>query len=313
MADSALKSAALRAAAKLNAKTLSAPTTVRGSDAPAATAEQVAVQMVKGLSFGNSLAVRNIRQDTQAQTHADDEIIESEEPAPQKGKRKSNHLSSDAPAEGLKHVYEASSGSLLLSYQGAAGPARPTDTTDALAAVGLPSSTVSSALSKAVDLSSTGGGGSHAAPSIHAKPRFTRKGQETDAGERWFHLPSQNLTPELKRDLLILRNRSFLDPKRHYKTAREDRSGELPKFFQMGTVVEAPHERKSSTARLTNKERKSSLVAALLADERFDSYAKRTLETVHKRGTQGGVQAYKKRKATEAAGRASLKKHKGPK
>lgn len=38
------------------------------------------------------------------------------------------------------------------------------------------------------------------------------------------------------RPLQIVKHRSYLDPKQHFKTAGEDRKAGLPKFFQMGTV-----------------------------------------------------------------------------
>ena len=42
------------------------------------------------------------------------------------------------------------------------------------------------------------------------------------------------MTPEIKRDLQIIKQRSALDPKRHYKKDK----WEIPKFFQMGTIIE---------------------------------------------------------------------------
>jgi hypothetical protein len=120
----------------------------------------------------------------------------------------------------------------------------------------------------------------------------------------WFDLPTPALTDDLKRELAVLRNRAFLDPKRHYKTAREDRERALT-AFSVGTVVEAPAERR---ARLSARERKPTMVDALLSDEVFGAYAARTMAQVHARGRGASVAAYKAKKI--AAG-AEWKKRRG--
>lgn len=58
------------------------------------------------------------------------------------------------------------------------------------------------------------------------------------AGKQWFDLPAQQLTDETRRDLKLLQLRGTFDPKRFYKSS--DHKKGLPKFFQIGTVVEAP-------------------------------------------------------------------------
>jgi hypothetical protein len=95
----------------------------------------------------------------------------------------------------------------------------------------------------------------------------------------------------------VLRNREYLDPKHHYKGgSNTELSGAMPRFFQMGTVQEAPHEYLSQ--RLTRKERKGTLVAAMLADERFKQYAKKQSEAVAKKGAAGGRHEFNKRRAS---------------
>ena len=71
------------------------------------------------------------------------------------------------------------------------------------------------------------------------------------------------LTPELKRDLQLLKMRSALDPKRHYK--KENVKARAPEFFQVGTLVEGPTEFFSS--RLLNRDRKQTFVDEVLAAE----------------------------------------------
>ena len=139
------------------------------------------------------------------------------------------------------------------------------------------------------------------APLVSGGPR----GDSSAAAPRgWFDLPAPKLTTELKRELTILRNRNFLDPARRYKTSREDRD-QLPKYFQIGTVVDGATERRGST----RAQRKPSMLAALQADPVFTEYATRTMENIRKRAEGGGIAAYRAKKA--AAGAAWKKQLKG--
>ncbi|KAI0200697.1 Fcf2-domain-containing protein [Astrocystis sublimbata] len=85
---------------------------------------------------------------------------------------------------------------------------------------------------------------------------------KADAGAQWFNLPATDLTPELRRDLQLLRMRDVLDPKRHYK---KDNSRGIPDFSQVGTIVPGPTDYFS--ARLTKKDRKRTLLADVLETE----------------------------------------------
>lgn len=76
-------------------------------------------------------------------------------------------------------------------------------------------------------------------------------------GPKWFDMPAPELTDEVKRDLQVLKMRSALDKKQHYKKGTMDKKRNL-KYFQVGTIVESKAQFYSS--RLTNKERKKNLV-----------------------------------------------------
>lgn len=56
-------------------------------------------------------------------------------------------------------------------------------------------------------------------------------------------------------------------------------------------MQEAAHER--FTARLTNKERKPTLVDALLADDKFKAYAKKNYNKGATKASSGGVKNYR--------------------
>lgn len=88
--------------------------------------------------------------------------------------------------------------------------------------------------------------------------------EKQTAGADWFNMPKTELTPELKRDLQILRMRSVLDPKRHYK--KENGKVRPPQYSHMGTIIEGPGE--FFSGRVTKKDRKKTFVEEVLASER---------------------------------------------
>ncbi|RCK64712.1 rRNA-processing protein fcf2 [Candida viswanathii] len=94
-------------------------------------------------------------------------------------------------------------------------------------------------------------------------PKKKTTAETTDA--RWFNMKQPEMTPEIKRDLQIIKQRSALDPKRHYKKEK----WEIPKYFQMGTIIEGNTEFYS--ARLTKKERGKTMVEELLHDDNTKS------------------------------------------
>ena len=92
------------------------------------------------------------------------------------------------------------------------------------------------------------------------------------SGKGWFDLPSTEMSEALAQDLRAVRMRSALDPKRFYKALDVGKS--KSKFVQVGTVVGSGRDDHWS-GRLTKKERKSTLVEELMADERARQYTKR--------------------------------------
>jgi hypothetical protein len=104
----------------------------------------------------------------------------------------------------------------------------------------------------------------------HAPFMKKRKSAPTaDAGQGWFGMRPTAMTEEIQRDLALIRNRNYLDPKRFYKSADNQKSKNA--LVQAGTVVEGPTEFFSS--RLTKKERKATLVGEILADKETARYA----------------------------------------
>ncbi|KAI9260825.1 Fcf2 pre-rRNA processing-domain-containing protein [Sporodiniella umbellata] len=116
--------------------------------------------------------------------------------------------------------------------------------------------------------------------------------REKTAGDNWFDMPRTEMTPEIKRDLQVLKMRHVLDRKRHYKKTGKQAD---PKYFQVGRIIEGPTE--FFSARMTKKERKQTIVDELLASEENKQYYKRKHEQVSTSAKSGGKRDYKKLKA----------------
>lgn len=119
-----------------------------------------------------------------------------------------------------------------------------------------------------------------------------KQAREETAGPKWFNLPATPMTPELKQDLKIMKMRNVLDPKRHYKKAD---SKELPKYFQVGTVVDGAADFYNS--RIPRRQRKRTLVEDLLANEEFRKRNKKKFLQIQKmkEGTKRGFHSKKKK------------------
>ncbi|KAI2639837.1 Fcf2-domain-containing protein [Hypomontagnella submonticulosa] len=113
---------------------------------------------------------------------------------------------------------------------------------------------------------------------------------KADAGPSWFNLPRTDLTPQLKKDLQLLRMRDVLDSKRFY---RKDSSRALvPEFSQVGTIVEGPTD--FFNARLTKKERKRTLLEEVLETEDSTRKFKSKYGEIQATKTSGKKGHYKK-------------------
>ncbi|KAI5664938.1 hypothetical protein M9H77_24261 [Catharanthus roseus] len=120
--------------------------------------------------------------------------------------------------------------------------------------------------------------------------KLLRKQVKDTAGKNWFDMPAPTITPELKKDLQILKLRSVIDPKRHYKKG-DSKSKTLPKYFQVGTVIEPASE--YYTGRLTKKERKATIADELLHDTNLAQYRKRKVQEIGEKNRPGGVDKWK--------------------
>ncbi|ODV83386.1 hypothetical protein CANARDRAFT_203187, partial [[Candida] arabinofermentans NRRL YB-2248] len=123
---------------------------------------------------------------------------------------------------------------------------------------------------------------------ITSLPKNTMKKQkEPTATEKWFSLPKVELTEKLKRDLTVLKNRSSIDPKRHYK---KDASWKIPENFQIGTIVGSASDYYN---RINRKDRGTGFVEELLKDSDSKKWFKRKYNEVQVKKTSGGKRFYK--------------------
>ncbi|KAJ1984981.1 rrna-processing protein fcf2 [Dimargaris verticillata] len=106
---------------------------------------------------------------------------------------------------------------------------------------------------------------------------------------KWSDIVTPEMTPAIKRDLLALKYRNDLNPHHSYKgdSYRE----EIPESFQIGTVVEAPHEFYS--ARMTRKERKPTLADQLISSVEARQSIKRRYEKMKQKQYEGSKKWYR--------------------
>lgn len=111
--------------------------------------------------------------------------------------------------------------------------------------------------------------------------------KDLDSGSEWFNMKKPEMTPELKRDFMVLKNRAALDPKRHYKKEK----WVTPKFFQTGTIIEGNTEFYS--ARLAKKNRGRTLAQEILNDTEKTEYFKKKFYEIRDKKVSGGKKHYK--------------------
>jgi hypothetical protein len=119
------------------------------------------------------------------------------------------------------------------------------------------------------------------------------------AGAEWFNMPKTDLTPELRRDLQLLKMRNVLDPKRHYK--KDNSKNDIPAFSQVGTIVEGATEFFSS--RIKNRERKQTFLEEVISQEQESGRFQRKYEDINKAKASGKKAHYKSVQAKRNKGK----------
>jgi hypothetical protein len=106
------------------------------------------------------------------------------------------------------------------------------------------------------------------------------------------------MTPELKRDLQLIKMRDILDPHRHYK--KDGGKLKAPEYSQVGTIIEGAAEFWSG--RIENKQRKRTFAEEVLAGEHETKRFKRKYGELQNRKTSGKKAFYKDLKAKRRNG-----------
>lgn len=113
------------------------------------------------------------------------------------------------------------------------------------------------------------------------------KKEDDSAGANWFGLSRPELTPQIKRDLAIIQQRSALDPKRHYKKEK----WQIPKYFATGTIIQGNTEYYSS--RMLRRSRGQTLAEEILNDGDANKFFKRKYAEIQQQKTSGKKAHYK--------------------
>ena len=105
-------------------------------------------------------------------------------------------------------------------------------------------------------------------------------------------MPATIITPEIKKDLLILKSRGVLDPKRHYKKDKNilnssSKDG-LPKYFQFGTIIGGNHGG-------ATKANRDTIVNQLLQDTNKNEYFKKKFTEIQQKNVQNAPNWLKKK------------------
>lgn len=118
------------------------------------------------------------------------------------------------------------------------------------------------------------------------------KAAQDTAGPAWFHMPKAEMTPELEKDVRLIRMRSALDPKRHYKNGPVLAS----KYFQVGTIVAGADEFYSA-ARLSRKQQGTTVLDTLMKDGDKRAYFKKKFTASQQANRAGSKLQYRQKQA----------------
>ena len=118
-------------------------------------------------------------------------------------------------------------------------------------------------------------------PDMNQKTVTDRRLLKEERSMKWFSLPKVEMTDDIKRDLVIIKNRKYLDPKRCYRGEK----WEIPQNFQVGEIVEGVGE---YAGRIGRKKRGKTLTDEILKDEKAKEWFGKTYSEIQKKKSSGG-------------------------
>lgn len=122
----------------------------------------------------------------------------------------------------------------------------------------------------------------------YQQKKLRREENLKTTGPEWFNMRAPELTPELKEDLKALQLKSVIDPSRFYKKSDAKK---LPKFFQMGRIVENITDGKKY--RLKKSEVKNRLAEEILEADLAKNYTLRKFEELQGKRRKLGLKKMK--------------------
>eukprot|EP01025_Chloroclados_australasicus_P036334 TRINITY_DN3702_c0_g1_i4.p1 TRINITY_DN3702_c0_g1~~TRINITY_DN3702_c0_g1_i4.p1 ORF type:complete len:361 (-),score=37.40 TRINITY_DN3702_c0_g1_i4:577-1629(-) len=136
-----------------------------------------------------------------------------------------------------------------------------------------------------------------APPLNHKRMLKEARAKQADTkGKEWYDLPAPTITPELERDLKVVRLRENFDPKRFYKSFESDK---LPKYFQIGTVIQGAADFYSG--RLPKRLRRKTITEELLADPDLKEMRKKRFDQIVDEKKQWQASKKERKKAKKKA------------
>lgn len=145
-------------------------------------------------------------------------------------------------------------------------------------------------------IAEAGGEYKHKVPQLPKKRQRKIEKEPTDAGKDWNNMKAPEMTPETQQDLQAIMLRKHLDPKRFYK---KNDFKEVPKFFQIGTVLNSPDE--GNSYKIEKSKKNKPLVEQLLAEDEELCFSRKKWTQVmkskpKKQRSSKTTKAHKKRK-----------------
>ncbi|KAK0738582.1 hypothetical protein B0T18DRAFT_441269 [Schizothecium vesticola] len=98
--------------------------------------------------------------------------------------------------------------------------------------------------------------------SVRVPQPAKKKAPKDNAGSDWYNLPKTDLTPELRRDLQVLKMRDVVAAGKQF-FRKDNRKDSVPEYCQVGTIIAGATD--GSNNRLTRKERKRTIVEEVLS------------------------------------------------
>lgn len=123
---------------------------------------------------------------------------------------------------------------------------------------------------------------SHEVPSYEVAEKKLKKQRAEERGKTkgkdWFNMKVGDLTEEAKNDLAVIKMRGGLHKDRFYKANDSD---VIPKFFQMGTVVDDPTDFYSD--RVPRKQQKKTILEELINDAAVKKFTKKNYSAIQEK------------------------------